>query len=409
MRILHVNKFLYRRGGAESYMLDVAEMQREAGHTVEFFSMSHPDNEDARYATSFAPYMELGPPPTGAIARLRTAANIVWSPAAQRGIAAVIDDFEPDVAHLHNIYHQLSPSILRALRRRGIPTVMTLHDYKLACTTYLMLDHGTICDDCVGHGHHHAFKRRCNNDSAIASAMSAAELAIHTRFRAYGPVDVFICPSQFMLDTMCRAGVFPDRQVHVEHFAHIDDIAPATAPGRAVLFAGRLAIEKGVDTLIDAIALAPDLELTILGDGPERESLTARAEAKAPGRIRFVGRVDAATVHATMRDSAVVTIPSRWHENQPMVILEAYACGRPVVGTALGGIPELISDPDDGRLVPHEDPAALAAALQDLANDPAGAHEMGMRGRQRVIERFSPKRHLAELDRVYERAGATSA
>jgi hypothetical protein len=128
VRILHVNKFLYRRGGAEGYLLDLAGLQVAAGHEVEFFGMRHPQNPAYRYEHLFPGHVELEPPPPGP-ARVAAAARMLWSPAARRGMDAVVRAFQPDVVHLHNIYHQLSPSVLRPLAELGVPAVMTLHDY----------------------------------------------------------------------------------------------------------------------------------------------------------------------------------------------------------------------------------------------------------------------------------------
>src|SRR5262245_48147585 len=142
MRILHVNKFLYRRGGAESYMADLGDAQRAAGHEVEVFGMAHPANPPLRLERHFPADLELDPPPAGVAGKVMAVGRMLWSTSARRGIEAVVDDFQPDLVHLHNIYYHLSPSILGPLARRRVPMVMTLHDYKLACTTYQFLDHG---------------------------------------------------------------------------------------------------------------------------------------------------------------------------------------------------------------------------------------------------------------------------
>ena len=172
MRILHVNKFLYRRGGAEGYMLDLAELQRGRGHDVSFFAMEHPDNQADVNADLFPPRMELNPPPSGFGARVATSVDILYRRSARIGMDAVLDRVRPDVVHLHNIYHQLSPSILRPVKRRGIPTVMTLHDYKLACPTYQFLDNGKICEACIPRKFRNAALKACNG-SRGASALAA--------------------------------------------------------------------------------------------------------------------------------------------------------------------------------------------------------------------------------------------
>lgn len=405
MRILHVNKFLYRRGGAESYMLDLAALQDAAGHTTATFGMQHPDNPPHRYQAHLPPYLELNPPPAGLAARARATGRMLWSPAAAAGLARVVADFHPDVVHLHNIYEHLSPSVLRPVLRAGVPMVMTLHDYKLACPTYQLLAGGSPCEACLGGGFHNAVLRRCKNGSAVHSAVAAVETAAHRWSGAYRPVARFICPSRFMATKMAEAGVFPDRLVVVPHFAEVATVATKTQAGGDVLFAGRLSPEKGVDTLIEAVATAgPGVRVDIAGDGPERPRLEALAQRLAPDRVRFLGQVAKAALHDRIRASGVVVVPSRWYENQPMIVLEAFACGVPVVATTLGGLPELVEAEVDGFLVPPQDPAALGATLTRAQGDPALLLALGTAARRKAERLFAPDRHLATILATY--AGA---
>ena len=409
MRILHVNKFLYRRGGAEGYMEDLAALQEGAGHQVAFFAMRHPLNRPSRYEAHFPPYLELAPPPASLAAKVRATGRILYSKSARQGIEAVIEDFEPDLVHLHNIYEHLSPSILRPLVRRRIPAVMTLHDYKLACPTYQFLDNGKICEACLGGKFHNAVLRRCKNESLAASAVCATELFTHTLTRAYSPVARFVCPSRFMASKMEAAGVFPDRLRWVNHFVDTTGIEDKQVPGGGVVYAGRLSPEKGVDVLVEAVSrMGPGATLAVAGDGPDMPALQALATRVAPGQVTFHGRLPKAELHALVRASSVLAMPSRWYENQPMIVLEAFACGVPVVGTDLGGTPELIAPGRDGALVPINDPDALADSLRPFLDDPREAMEMGRAGRARVERDFSPTRHLQRLAEIYAQASASS-
>ena len=212
MRILHVNKFLHRRGGAEAYMLDLAEAQRAEGHDVGFFAMQHPENDGDVNDDLFPARMELNPPPEGLAARVRTAGQIIYRPDARAGMDAVLDRVRPDVVHLHNIYHQLSPSILRPVKKRGIAAVMTLHDYKLACPTYQFLDaDGKICEACLPGKFRNATRKRCNQGSLAGSALATIELSVH---RATGDARWLHRAGQFAAFAVARlpelAGV-PDR------------------------------------------------------------------------------------------------------------------------------------------------------------------------------------------------------
>jgi glycosyltransferase involved in cell wall biosynthesis len=405
VRILHVNKFLYRRGGAEAYMLDLSELQRSAGHQVEFFAMRHPDNLPATYGDAFPSFVEFETAPPTLGGKARAAGRLLWSTSAARGMSDVLRAFRPDVVHLHNIYHQLSPSILRATRRAGAPMVMTLHDYKLVCPTYRLLDLHGICEACIAHRFWNPTLRRCNRGSVTASTLNGAEMTLHTLLGAYDPVDRFVCPSRFLEGRMRAGRVYPDRLRWVPNYVDAASIEPKAAPGGNVLSVGRLSEEKGVDVLIEALARSPSLHVDVLGDGPARPALERLVGSLGvQERAVFHGRVPASEVHARMREAAVVAMPSRWYENMPIAVLEAFASGVPVVASELGGIPELIDDGVDGILVPPDEPADLADALTSLTDDRPRAFRMGKAARAKVEEHYAPGSHLERIEALYEEA-----
>jgi glycosyltransferase involved in cell wall biosynthesis len=402
VRILHVNKFLYRRGGAEAYMLDVSALQSVKGHEVAFFAMSHPMNRSSRFESHFPDNVEFNPPPSSIKGRMRAAGRLLYSPAAKHGMERVLDEFRPDVVHLHNIYHQLSPSILRAVRQRHLPAVMTLHDYKLVCPTYLFLAHGEVCEACLGGHFYQAILKRCNEGSIAASSLNALELTVHTATKAYSPVNLFLAPSRFLLGKMTEGGVYPDRLRLLPNFVDASGISQKTQAGGGVVYAGRLSKEKGIDVLIEAAARL-GISLDIAGDGPDRQLFEALAQ-RLDVDARFHGHLPKGRLHDLVRSAAVSVLPSRCHENQPLGVLESFCCGVPVVGTTLGGIPELVHPGKNGELVDPNDPASLAKSLEALLSDRDRAYRMGAAGRTMVQAEFSPQRHLERLDELYEEA-----
>lgn len=409
MRILHVNKFLYRRGGAEAYLFDLAALQERAGHEVAYFGMAHPENPPWPYARHFPSFVELEPPPPGLAARARTAGRMIYSTASRDGMRRMLAEFHPDVVHLHNIYHQLSPSVLGPIRRVGVPAVMTLHDYKLACPSYLMLDHGRVCDACLAGSLLNPVRHRCKDGSLAASALLAAESAIHRAAHAYAPVQSFVCPSRFCAGVMTRAGVFPDRLQVLGNFVDSAAIEPKDRPGGGLVYVGRLSHEKGVDTLLDAMGLLATATLDVVGAGPQLEALRAQAGRVAPGRVRFHGQVPKPVVLDLLRSNAIAVLPSRCNENQPMAVLEAFACGVPVVATVLGGVPELVAAGRFGEVIPPDRPAALASGLRRLLDAPAAAFRMGRDARAYVEREHSPEAHLRAIDRIYAAASSREA
>ncbi|MGL4176664.1 MAG: glycosyltransferase family 4 protein [Dermatophilaceae bacterium] len=405
MRVLHVNKFMHRRGGAEGYLFDVGALQSARGDKVGFWGMRHPDDDTARLplADTFAPYVELDPAPSG-LAGLGAAARMVWSPRSRTGLERALARFEPDIVHFHNVYHQLSPAVVAAVAAAGVPSVMTLHDYKLACPSYQLLADGRPCQDCVGSGTWHAVRRRCKGGSLGASTVLAVESGLHRALGAWDRVDLFISPSHFLADVMRRSGLAAER-VRVLHNVVDPAGSPATGPGRDLVVAGRLSHEKGVDVVIRALADVPgEVVLHVAGDGPEAGRLRDLAGRAAPGRVRFHGRMTTRDLHCLVASCVATVVPSRWHENQPLSVLESFALAVPVVSTDLGGLPELVTDGGTGRLVPAEDPPALAAALTAMVADPEAAHAMGRSARDLVASGFSAASHLDGLDGIYHDA-----
>jgi glycosyltransferase involved in cell wall biosynthesis len=400
VRILHVNKYLYRRGGAEAYMLDVGDLQRRRGHEVAYFGMHHPDNPSYPLDRHFPPYVELDPTSMPPLLRAQIAARMLWSTSSRRGMQEAVEEFAPDVVHLHNVYHQLSPSILRAVPP-STTVVMTLHDYKLICPSYRLLDHGAPCTACVTGGLRQAVRRRCKDGSLAGTALLAGETWIHRVMHAYDRVDTFISPSEFLASMMRRAGIDTDRLVVLPHPARTTGLEVKREAGGDVLFAGRLSPEKGVDLLLEAVGRSHAVHLRVAGDGPDEARLRAQAAALCGDRVTFLGRLDKPSLEAEIRAACVMVVPSRWYENQPMCVLEAFSCGVPVIATRLGGLPELVTDGVDGVTVPAEDADALATAMTRLVGDPASALAMGRRGRAKAVQDFAAERHLDALDSFY--------
>jgi len=403
VRILHVDKFLRRHGGAAGYMLDLAARQRAEGHTVEFFSVDHPDNLPATFAADFAPAVDYDDPRP--LHRALAVARTVHSPVAARRIAAVVDRFRPDVVHAHNIYHQLSPSILGPLRRRSVPVVLTAHDAKLVCPSYSLFAGSGPCTACVGASPLHAVTARCAKGSLAVSAAVAVESLVHRTIGAYDPVGRFVAPSRFLADLLVRGGFAADRVVHLPNPVALRRPARRGA-GDGVVSVGRLVAAKGVDLTIEAIGRCEGARLTVVGDGPERAALEDLARRLAPGRVRFCGMLDPADTAAVVAGARVAVLAARAPDNQPLAVLEAMAAGVPVVVTALGGLPELVRHEVDGLVVDHPAPDLVARAIARPLRDPVWARAAGERARRAVAANHDPAVHLARLTAVYAAAGA---
>jgi glycosyltransferase involved in cell wall biosynthesis len=404
--VLQVNKFFHPRAGAETAFLQTRDLLSAHGHEVVDFAMRHPANLDSPYERYFAPSRayEGG----GRLdRRVRDAASSVYSWKARRSLAALLDARRPDVAHLHNVYHQLTLSVIDELARRRVPIVLTLHDWKLACPAYTLFTDGAPCRRCVRGSVVNAVVHRCVKGSALASGLAAAEAAIARRRGSYAKVQRFIAPSRFAAGVAGMAGVAPDRVAYVPNFltdAELSARPPEGAREPAFLYAGRLDETKGIRQLLDAFARveAPAATLRVAGAGPLEDDV--RAAAVRDRRIAYRGRIERAEVLRELERARAVVLPSIWEDNGPLAILEAQARGAALVVTDRGGPPEFVRDGQSGLVVPAEDVEALAGALRRLAADPELAGRLGERGRRDVEAEHSARRHYERLLTVYSQA-----
>jgi glycosyltransferase involved in cell wall biosynthesis len=322
----------------------------------------------------------------------------IWAPGAQRELSALLAEHRPDVLHLHNPYPLISPWVVRTAHRHGVPVVQTVHNYRQVCSSGLYFRDGNVCTDCKGRAVGlPAVVHRCYRGSRAQSAIMATTLAVHRP--TWRSVDRYIALTSAIEDHLREYGI-PAERIVVKPNSVADPGPPPTEPGDGFLFAGRLAPEKGLALLLDAWRSHPDGALgtlRIAGDG-ELRGLAERAAAERAD-VRFLGPLDRAGTAAVMRRSAVVIAASTWHDVLPTVIIEALSHGRPVLGTALGGIPYLIgADEPAGWVVPPTVPA-LAAALP-AARDGAGA--LVARARSRYQRMFHPDAVTRRLIEVYE-------
>ena len=384
MKILAVNKFYWDKGGSERVMFDLVRGYEAAGHEVVPFSMASPRNRPTPWAAHFVPEIEYeNLHGWGAV---RAAAGAVYSTEAKRRITALVREARPDVCHLHNFHHQLSPSIVDALRDANVPCVHTLHDYKVVCPSYVLFTEGRACERCRGGRFHHAIVHRCVRNGLAPSAAAYLESTLH---RARGTLErgirVFVSPSRFLAAKVAEMGFRGNVRV-VPNGLDVDALPTAVSPGDGFVYAGRLSREKGVATLLEAVGRTPRARLTVAGEGPERPALERLAQHVAPGRVEFLGALPRERLLERVRAARAVVLPSLWYENAPMSALEALASGVPVVASAMGGLPEIVRDGETGLLFAAGSVDGLASRLTLLAEDAALARRLGEAGR-RLVER----------------------
>ena len=316
--------------------------------------------------------------------------------------ARLLRDFRPDVVHAHGIHRQLSSSILLVARRFRVPVVQTMHDFHAFCSAdVLRRGDGSPCEPplCDISSPWSAVCNRCVRRDAGLSALAAAEVFYRNGVLHYPRlVGRYVSPSRFLADIVRRAGL-GGRPIDI--IPNAVPVQPPAVGGREVVFAGRLAREKGIDVLLDAAELA-GVPLIIAGDGP----LMPRVRARAGERVEVLGQVSPQRVSELLSTAAAAVVPSTCLENAPLSVLEPMACGTPVVASNKGGIPELVRHGVDGLLVEPGSALALAAAIRAICDDPKKAQEMGAAARERVAREFAPEHHVEALLRTYTLAAA---
>lgn len=368
----------------------------EQGIQVMDFAMADSRNLPSPYAQYFVSTIDYRSE-TGRWDNLKQGVKFVHSGEAVKKIEQIICKERPDIAHLHNIYHQLTPSVIPVLKKYGIKIVLTLHDGKLICPTYLMLNRkGNICTECAGRYFWKPMTQKCK-DSLTHRLLLMFEAYWHKWKRSYEAVDLFIAPSRFIADLISQR--IPKEKITVLHNGiDVTKFSPNYQDEGYALYFGRLSKEKGVETLLKAHKAVSDiLPLKIVGTGPiERQLCSSYPKAE------FMGYKQGKELIDIISKSAFVVVPSEGNENCSMVVLESMAMGKPIIGSRIGGIPEQISDGISGLLFEMGSVKELSQKMRFLSGDSQLRIELGRAARKKAETAYSLKIHCYNLLKIYE-------
>src|SRR5918997_2171503 len=361
MRILLSHNHYQQSGGEDRVFASEADLLQSRGHRV------------LRYTAHNDRVPEKG--------RLALASGTVWNPTVYGELRDLIRAEKPDVAHFHNSFPLISPAAYHACRAEGVPVVQTLHNYRLICANALLFRDGKVCEDCLGRrlawpGVVHACYRESRPASGAVAAMLYAHRALGTWAKT---VDRYVALTEFARRKFVEGGLPPEKISVKPNFVHPD---PGLGSGGGyALYAGRLSVEKGLGTILAAWGRIGDrMPLKVVGSGP-LEHLASESAGRAPG-VQWLGQRSSNEVRALMRGAAFLVFPSECYENLPTTIIEAFACGTPVVASERGAAGELVEDGRTGRLFPAGDAAALAALVARVARDPEGLYRMRREARK---------------------------
>jgi glycosyltransferase involved in cell wall biosynthesis len=402
MRILYCNKYNFPFSGTEAYIFESMELMRSKGHEVALFSMADPRGKPTPYDRHFLPHIDFKNP-GGWLHKAKLAAHAIYSPEARRRIRGMVAEFRPDVAHLRNIYHHLSPSILWELKAQKVPVLYHLNDFKVLCPSYNLVARGEACEACKGGEFWHALQEKCYPGTA-ARLLLVAEAYIHKNIGTYRKcVDCFLAPSQFVRDKFVEHGWDKSKFEVLPHFQPVKKSADRSMEHSPLLYFGRLSREKGVDDLLHAMQRLPNLRLMVAGDGPERGRLEQLSIELGLKNVEFVGYIQGAELDQVIANSRFTVLPSHAYETLGKTILESYASARAVVASDMGSRRELVHQGETGLLYKTGDVSQLASALEFLSLRPDLADKMGRAGQEQVRQRYTPEAHYEILMSLYER------
>lgn len=396
LRILLVNKFYYPRGGDCICVINLESLLRRLGYEVAVYAMSYPQNLPCKTSRYFASEVSFS---EGVMGKLKATERLFGTGDIVRSFQRMLDDFRPHVVHFHNIHSYLSPIIVKLAKEFGCRTVWTLHDYKLLCPSYSCLYQGEICEACFT-DLTQVLRRKCMKGSLLASALAYGEALWWNKSKLQRWVDTFVCPSSFMAQKMRACGFDYSKLEVICNFIEEDKLVALqsiksdesdSAP--YYCYVGRLSEEKGIRLLLEAAQSLP-YQLYIAGDGPLAEELREKYSLE---KIHFLGHLSSQEIVRLVSRAKAMVIPSVWYENNPLSVIESLCMGTPVIGSEVGGIPELIRE-GDGCLFSFGNKEELAEAITAMMTAP-NIDRVAIS--KRAQSRFSEGRYWEALKKVY--------
>jgi glycosyltransferase involved in cell wall biosynthesis len=388
MKIVLVHN-TYREAGGEDVVFESEKLLLEqAGHTVIPYVRSNMELQDGSI-----------------VDRIAIASRMVWSSKSRGEFMTILANECPDVVHIHNTFMAISPSIYSACSEQGIPVVQTLHNFRLLCPAASFYRDGKICSECVDQTLLQSIRHACYRNSRAGTAGVALMLAVHRTLNTWQrSITRFITLTEFARSRFTEAGLPPERFVVKPNFVDHDP-QERRGPGEYAIYVGRFMENKGLGTLLRAwMHLPAPYPLHVVGDGPERVALEAQTREYRLSGITFRGRLSHAEAIEAVKRARFLIVPSTWYEGLPMCILEAFACGTPVLCSRIGGLPEIVEDHVTGLHFTPGDVRDLASKVEWAWNDPEEIVRMGHAARRKYETDYTAEKNYSLLMTIYEQA-----
>lgn len=375
----------------------MGELLEKYGHTVIPFTAASPDNEPSDWEKYFPRAADfVNPNPIDII-------RYIYNSNANKSIRKLLMTTKVDIAHFHIYYGKLTASILNSLNKAEIPMIQTLHEYKLTCPVYSHLSNDQICEDCEGKHFWRAIPKKCNRGSMSRTVLSVTESYVSRYLGNVNKFDHFISVSHFHRKKMIQYGIPENKITAIHNFTDVSLFDPNYSGGDYILYFGRLHQSKGIFTLINASLKVKELPLYIVGDGEAMNEVRKLIEDNECNHIHILGFKQGDELRELIQNSICTVLPSEWYENCPMSVLESYAYGKAVIGSDIGGIPELIKDKEDGFLIPPANEDELRKCLKWVSDNKESVVEMGKLGRRKIETEFNADIHYERIMDVYNK------
>ncbi|HCS21847.1 MAG TPA: hypothetical protein DIW47_15035 [Bacteroidetes bacterium] len=388
MKILAIHNDYQMHGGETAVFLADIQLLKNAGHTV--IPYTRDNREIAHY---------------GFFKKAVFFPNAIFSLKSYFDLRRLIRKERPDIAHVYNVFPLLSPSVYSALRSEGVPIVQAVHNFRFLCPNGLFLTHGQVCERCKFGNTLHAVYLKCYRNSTLLSLLYAVSIGLHRKLGTFKRIDRFITSTEFTRNKFAEARFTETEKISVlGNYLQLPLPEPLyTKPADGyIAYLGRLSEEKGISTLIKAVAGIEGLTLKIAGDGPERNALQEMVKELKLERVEFAGPITEEDKWNFLRNAICTVIPSKCYENFPLLILECMAVGTPVIGSDLGSIPHIIKDRQNGLIYDHSKPEDLKQKILWLLDSPDEAKTMAQRGRETIEKEYTSQVHYQQLIRIYE-------
>jgi glycosyltransferase involved in cell wall biosynthesis len=407
-KVLVINNYHYRRGGADSIYFNTMELLRLRGHNVQAFSLIHPENIKDDNSIYFAKYHSLLT--KSLFSRIYNLSSYFYSIEAVKGLNRLLKHFTPDIVHIHLLYGGLTSSVLSLLKRNNIPVVYSAHDYKLICPNQSFLINGKrICEACKGQKYYYALKNKCNRNNRMFSAI----MGLESYFRDYCfPINRYLS----IIVTSCNYGFDKHKEFRPDLVPiltrlynlapNLENISATIKKGNYFLFFGRLSSEKGLVTLIEAWRnVSSSCRLKIVGTGPLESTLADLIETYNLSNVELLGYQSGMDLIELIRNSSFILVPSEWYENNPMTLIEGFSYGKPGIGSSIGGIPELIQNGETGFLFQPGNVEELTDCIYKADSLSENVYASFAKNARRLVdEQCSSEIHYDQLIKIYNRA-----